>query len=371
MEKEKVFGFICALSIQAGLKPGINIPKNSFILKNEYLTSHHVRWYFENYKQVHNKTFSYENNLDEIKNYFIACHKRCLEKLAEKSDLFELTNKMGETPLLAAIDNKSDKWIIELLIAKGANVLHKNNKGENALYLAIENNLNEEITELLINKGANVNETINSKPLLYLVCTSKHIGSHFCELLIKNGANLHCKYQGKSSFESLCVSSTWRNGKIVIFKNALIKELSETFKYTGYEKFKQRVIESIENEEVIHLKSVDFRERFIVDYLNVLNDHKDLLNIRKLKLNESQTKLTESYKPEKKRFKGDPVHFKLNEFISQESFEHLVELVKLQTDSEQQIFQFKNLIENIDNFICKITSKLNVGRRLLEVVEKL
>jgi hypothetical protein len=122
------------------------------------------------------------------------------------------------------------------------------------------------------------------------------------------------------------------------------------------------------NAVMVHLKSLEFRERFIVDYLNVLDDIKELLNIRRQKLTESMLEFTEQ---KKKRFKRDPVHLKLNELISDELFKHLVVSVKAQSDSEGKSFAFNNIIENINLFIAKTTNKINTGRALLEEVEKL
>ena len=107
--------------------------------------------------------------------------------------------------------------------------------------------------------------------------------------------------------------------------------------------------------------------RFIIDFLNFLNDQKELLDIRKLKLAQI---ITECCEPIKKRFKSEPVDFTLNELISDEFFEQLVDSVKCQPESGQKILQTKNLIENINKYMSKITRKISIGRELLEVVEK-
>jgi len=66
---------------------------------------------------------------------------------------------------------------------------------------------------------------------------------------------------------------------------------------------------------------LEFRERLIVDYLNVLNDQKDLLEIRKLKLNEAVQELKGSFQSENKKIKRESMHFKLKEL-----FEDLIEI---------------------------------------------
>jgi hypothetical protein len=172
---------------------------------------------------------------------------------------------------------------------------------------------------------------------------------------------------------------------------------SQSFGFLDYEKFKQRVIESIDNDERVvvdsnhlkalcllsnkemelieaieYLRSLEFRERLIVDYLNVLGDQRELLENRKIKLNDViLPESTEPLKHKKKKIKKETVHLELNELISEESFERLVDLVKLQSDSDQQIHEFTSLIENINNYLELITEKIIIGNQLLELVEKL
>jgi len=92
--------------------------------------------------------------------------------------------------------------------------------------------------------------------------------------------NLLCEYPSFVQSES---------GKC--YKNALINEISQNFTYTDYDKFKQRVVESIDNDEVVvvdsdhlralgflsnqdkemveavdYLRSLEFREKLIVDF---------------------------------------------------------------------------------------------------------
>ncbi len=212
-------------------------------------------------------------------------------------------NKEGETPLLKAVRRKSDKWIIEFLVQIGADVSYKDHQGNTALYYAIWNWGSLGIVSLLINNGANVNDySPDNKPMLYLAY-SCYKNSSLCELFIENGANLHCTYEGKRLFDLLCEDMDSSKSKCFkICRNALIKELYDIFNYTDYEKFKQGVVDSIDNPEVIvletdhlnavkwvthdekelgelkefihYFKSFELRERIIVDYLDVLGDQK-------------------------------------------------------------------------------------------------
>ena len=60
---------------------------------------------------------SKESQINDLEQKFetklIDCHKRCLEKLAEKSGSWiNKANQSGQTPLLQAICRRSDEWII-------------------------------------------------------------------------------------------------------------------------------------------------------------------------------------------------------------------------------------------------------------------
>jgi ankyrin repeat protein len=78
--------------------------------------------------------------------------------------------------------------MIELLIAKGADVNAKNNQGNTPLYLAVGNN-QKELAELLLLKGADVN-TKNKKGLTPLHNAKR---KEIIELLIAKGANINAQ----------------------------------------------------------------------------------------------------------------------------------------------------------------------------------
>jgi hypothetical protein len=232
---------------------------------------------------------------------------------------------------------------------------------------------------------------------------------------------------------------------IRIYRNALIQELSNTFKYTDYEKFKQRVIDSLDSEEMIvvesdhlkalgllkndekeleevieHLKSNEFREKLIVDYLNVLNDLKEFLEIRKLKLVQSLPELTEKseqllshfsllsdlnanfnglYEGEckplldpytKSRIGAKKINeyiseyerindmivknrfnkINLNELIASEMSEGLVNLIESEQNYEYQIYDFFNLTQRLNKYLEIVAEKSKIGRELLDFIEK-
>jgi hypothetical protein len=179
-------------------------------------------------------------------------------------------------------------------------------------------------------------------------------------------------------------SALYEPQKIKIYRNALISELSNTFKYTDYEQFKREVIESIENEEKVlvdsdHLKalellamderyfeyslsslvSIEFRERFIVDYLNVLDEQRDLLEIRKLQLFERFPELTSVVEP---NANTRSIRLTLNEIISEEAYVYHFE--NLSKEFTLQIAQ------SIEKYMEIIENKLRIGRKILELLEK-
>jgi hypothetical protein len=117
-----------------------------------------------------------------------------------------------------------------------------------------------------------------------------------------------------------------------------------------------------------HLKSAEFREKLIVDYLNVLNDQKEFLELRKIKLTESLPESKEPLEHKNKKLRIEKVHYKLKELNSEESNDHLV---KLQSDSDQQMHESIQKIESINEYIEIITNKVNVGNQILSYVEKL
>jgi hypothetical protein len=180
-------------------------------------------------------------------------------------------------------------------------------------------------------------------------------------LLIQNGINMHCQYEGERVFNLLIKRPAFiESEKFKIYRNALIKELSSTFSYSNYDEFRQRVIESIDNEDIVlvdsdhlkalsflrndqqdledvirHLKSLEFKERLIVDYLNVLEDQKKLLENRKTKLSAHFPELSQSHVT-KEKCQLDRI--KLNKIASDEALENLF---KLEDTQENRIKKTK------------------------------
>jgi hypothetical protein len=160
--------------------------------------------------------------------------------------------------------------------------------------------------------------------------------------------------------------------QITACRNALIRELSNTFKYTDYEEFKERVLESIDNEQVIliesdhlkaldliannekvldevikHLKSPECRERVKVDYLNFLNDKKEPLESRKIQLVKSFSELEDV-----DMFASfGKAEFKLKEVISEQAVENLIDLIKSKIDAMEKKSELGNVIEIFNKYI--------------------
>jgi ankyrin repeat protein len=268
-------------------------------------------------------------------------HKEIVELLIANGATFDEENEIGETPLHFA-SAKGHKDIVKLLIENGANINQENEISETPLHWASENGHND-IAELLIEKGANINK-INNYGLTPLHMASFHGRKDIAQLLIENGANVNEKdnngytplHSASENGHEDIAQMLIANGanvfvennhhktpfdcaleygysdlvKLFIDKSAkLIKDLLLTFNDSYYESFRQRVIESLENKEIsivksdhlkatslilknlqdfeellANLRSLDFRERLINDYMNVLIDHKELLEIKKLRL---------------------------------------------------------------------------------------
>jgi hypothetical protein len=282
-------------------------------------------------------------------------------------DLNKQNNK-GQTPLIKASCESKD-FEIQFLIESGANIQLEDREGKSALYYTLKNSLNVVVTNL-IEKGAHFH--------------SKALEDIYDELMINY------------SF-SECLE---------IFRKALMKEICETLRYTDYKAFKQRVVDSIDNEEVFaiepnHLKAIRYfrsqieeelkrnknktisekegerlksfglRERLVEDYLNVLIDKKELLEIRRLQLTHRFPQLTEQFEQNKKSQNNMPEgpRLRLKEIISEDSLEKLVESVESKETAEQQLKEFTLIVESIDKLIETITYKLKVGKELLELVE--
>jgi hypothetical protein len=386
---ESVWFYLCTLN-SSNIHSYRSEWYHKFIVYNQIEA---IKWYFEVYKQNQISCNNYfelielakaltdfyercrsscklvycneeENKLKgQLDKFFLDFHKRFLEKFAEKNELLNELNFENQTILIRAIQCRSDKWIIELLINKGANLSHRDNIGKTALHYAIEENLTE-IAELLMNKGLNVNDKTIAEPYLITVFKSNTYQTRILKMLIQHGINLHGKYYGKSFFKVFSQECYSSKNCFFFFKNALVNELIDTFKYTDYEKFKQRVVESIDNDDVIlidsdhlealesvsmdeketfeYLKSFEFKERFIVDYLNFLEDLKERLEMKRRKLNQSYPEIAEiieQIKVKEDNFNQYPYRV-INNSLKQECFYKFKNLISEEESVQNVYFYF-------------------------------
>ena len=116
-------------------------------------------------------------------------------------------------------------------------------------------------------------------------------------------------------------------------------------------------------EEIEHFKSLEFRERLIVDYLNVLEEQKELLESRLLKLAEPLQKPPEPFVDEKKKVQ-DQVNRRNFDMLLVEPIESWNHRPRSPVNLEQEA------IEIIHNKIINVKTKLQEGRKLLEFVER-
>jgi len=80
-----------------------------------------------------------------------------VKALLDKGEKINLENRMGWTPLMAAINNRQQP-IAELLISRGADLNVKDRRAQTALFMAASTG-QKELVELLVTKGAEVNVT--------------------------------------------------------------------------------------------------------------------------------------------------------------------------------------------------------------------
>ena len=109
--------------------------------------------------------------------------------LAAGADVNEKAmNWNGYTPLHLAASMKGNKEIVELLIAKGADVNANSESGSTPLHGAY----NGEIVELLITKGSNVNvrNGVGQTPLLLAVIFGQ---KEIVKILVAKGADVHAR----------------------------------------------------------------------------------------------------------------------------------------------------------------------------------
>jgi len=101
----------------------------------------------------------------------------------------------GNTPLQRAAQN-NNKDMVEMLIAKGADVNAKDKDGNTPLQRAAQNN-NKDMVEMLIAKGADVNakDKDGNTPLQR---AAQHNRKDVAELLIAKGADVNAKYNAKN-----------------------------------------------------------------------------------------------------------------------------------------------------------------------------
>jgi len=105
--------------------------------------------------------------------------------LLGKGEDVNLQNRMGWTPLMAAVSNRQQA-VAELLISKGANLNVKDKRAQTALFMAAEKG-QKEVVELLVTKGADVNVTTATGDNA-LTIARKGGNAEIVDFLTKHGA---------------------------------------------------------------------------------------------------------------------------------------------------------------------------------------
>ena len=130
-----------------------------------------------------------------------------------KSDNINLTNKNGDSPLIIACDHNRKK-IVNFLIEKGANIIHRNNDNESALDI-VRNKENEdyhEIETMLIDSGADSNiPKEDGDTLLTSACKREDLEE--VKKLIKHGFNIDAK--NRNGDTPLIIACKYGNKNII------------------------------------------------------------------------------------------------------------------------------------------------------------
>jgi ankyrin repeat protein len=140
--------------------------------------------------EVYDKTTPRRREKDELDIFSYGSIKAVKKLLDQGFDINKRHPKTGETPLIyACVGRRAD--IVELLIAKGANVNSKSVYGGTALTSAVYRE-NVPITKMLLKAGAKVNFHGNRgyTPLMMAVAGETPEAPELVDLLLKAGAKL-------------------------------------------------------------------------------------------------------------------------------------------------------------------------------------
>ncbi len=176
-----------------------------------------------------------------------------IEVLIQQGAYVDIENESGDTALTGA-SYCGHKEVVEMLLQNGADVNIKDNKGQTALMMAAGKG-HKEIAEMLLEGGADVNEkseTGDTALIIASYCGHKEV----VEMLLQNGADINI--QNKSGMTALMWASKkghldvvhillegganvrkrdyWHQTALQMasgpFKNAIIKEIEESFQKT-------------------------------------------------------------------------------------------------------------------------------------------
>jgi len=135
-----------------------------------------------------------------------------IQLLLAKGANINALDSHGYTPLHAAISNKNMK-AVTLLLDRQANINAKNKQGETSLDLAIRNN-NELAVRLLIARGANIN-TANKNGITPLQWAIESNNTDIIKLLLARNANANtANKEAKTPLHHLASRSTQDNPEI-------------------------------------------------------------------------------------------------------------------------------------------------------------
>ena len=172
----------------------------------EMLKKRRVQW-----PKLYNKTdiTGYGLLATAIRSYSCAM----VEYLLDKGFDIEFKNKFsGYTPLIYAATNM--KRILELLIARGANIHATNNRGETALHVAVANGYLENVV-ILLEKGSTL-ESVDQEGNTPLHHACRQYQLDILKMLIDKGASHKIKNKlGKTPLDLM--KNTWKSQEMKLY----------------------------------------------------------------------------------------------------------------------------------------------------------
>jgi ankyrin repeat protein len=324
-----------------------------------------------------------------------------------------LTSNNGASLIIDYIKRTNNTGLLNLL-TQNINVNHKNKEGSTVLHIACELAFHE-LVKRLIQIGADVNAMdIQHETPLHKCCSGKYFYNsqisnrvEIAKFLIKNGADLsHRNKMGQSYLSFMCIQNTGSdemndfNELKKIFRNHTLNDLQKAFECKDISVFRQKVLESINNEDINsfviswdhvralklleldkknpsqndftdskileYFSSFQFKEKLFEDVINNLKSEKEMLEIAKTKINQSFTELNE-IQIDQIMIDFDNLfdYLELKRLISDQDLINLILIEESLIDKSRKKTQILN---KIDHFLLNIEERILLANHLSNLI---